>query len=176
MAYVKRAKIGACLPDNVNTDLIFPARYLVLFKPEEIRTHLFEDINPSLAKDLENRAVIGGANFGCGSAREQGLSALKYAGVQLVIAKSFSSAFFRNGFNNAVPLFIADCPEPIEEIASVGDEVEADFESGLLRNITTGRDFQCSPTSIFLVSLLKEGGIWNYCQNHKDEMNGGTDE
>ena len=129
MAYVKRAKIGACLPDNVNTDLIFPARYLVLFKPEEIRTHLFEDINPSLAKDLQNRAVLGGANFGCGSAREQGLSALKYAGVQLVIAKSFSRAFFRNGFNNAVPLFIADCPEPIEEIASVGDEVEADFES-----------------------------------------------
>lgn len=167
MSLVKRAKVGAILPNNVNTDLIFPARYLMLFAPNEVRKHLFEDVDPTLAVKLDGAAILGGENFGCGSAREQGLTALKYGGVEMLICKSYSRAFFRNGYNNAVPLFIADCPETIVEIASTGDELEANFETGLLSNLTTGKAFQCSPTPSFLIDLLKEDGIWNYCRHHK---------
>lgn len=174
MSYKRRATIGAILEDNINTDLIFPARYLVLFDPDEIKKHLFEDIDPDLAVKLPGRAVMGGDNFGCGSAREQGLTALKYGGVEMIIAKSFSRAFYRNGYNNAVPLFIADCEESLNEMASVGDEVEADFETGEFRNLSTGKVFQCSPTSSFLISLLEEGGIWKYYNNHKEEFRGGN--
>lgn len=168
MSFTRKAIIGAVLPDNINTDLIFPARYLTLFSPDEVAKHLFEDIDPALAPKLSNKAVMGGENFGCGSAREQGLTALKYGKVALIIAKSFSRAFYRNGFNNGFPLFIADCKEPLSEIASDGDEIEADFETGLLRNITKKKAFQCSPTPGFLISLLKEDGIWNYYRNHQD--------
>lgn len=168
MAYIRRAKIGGVLQDHVNTDVIYPARYLVLFAPEEVKKHLFEDIDPAMAERLEGKAVLGGDDFGCGSAREQGLTALKYAGVELLVCKSYSRAFYRNGFNNAVPLFKADCPEPMEEIGCVGDELEADFETGVLKNLTTGRSFFCSPTPPFLIALLQAGGIWNYYQEHPE--------
>jgi len=172
MSYVKRARIGKILEDNINTDLIFPARYLVLFEADEIKKHLFEDIDPSLSSQLSGAAVLGGENFGCGSAREQGLTALKYGGIEMLICKSFSRAFYRNGFNNAVPLFIADCPETIEEIGEPGDELEADFETGVLKNLSKGKVFQCTPTDKFMISLLEEGGIYSYYQSHKEVFNG----
>ncbi|MDL2272597.1 hypothetical protein LJC23_06155, partial [Desulfovibrio sp. OttesenSCG-928-I05] len=137
MAFIIKTQVAGILGDDINTDVIFPARYLTLFAPEEVRTHLFEDIDPALAARIvataateSGAAVIGGSNFGCGSAREQGLTALKYAGTGMVVCKSFSRAFYRNGINNAVPLFIADCPEPMEVIAAPGETLEADFESG----------------------------------------------
>ena len=169
MAFKIRSIIGAVLPDNVNTDLIFPARYLTLFSPEEVAKHLFEDIDSSIAAKISGKAVLGGENMGCGSAREQGLTALKYGKVELVVAKSFSRAFYRNGFNNGYSLFIADCSEPIAEIGKEGDEIEADFETGLLCNLTTGKTFRCSPTPAFLIDLLKEDGIWNYIRRHGTE-------
>jgi 3-isopropylmalate/(R)-2-methylmalate dehydratase small subunit len=170
MPFIRRAKIFAALEDNIDTDIIYPARYLVLFEPDEVRRHLFEDVDPGLAARAPGGAVLGGENFGCGSAREQGLTALKYAGVQMVICKSFSRAFYRNGVNNAVPLFIADCAEPLAELGSVGDELEADFETGLLKNLTTGRSFSCSPTPTFVISLLEAGGIYPYYLKHKEEI------
>jgi 3-isopropylmalate/(R)-2-methylmalate dehydratase small subunit len=170
MAFVRRAKIFVRLEDNMNTDIIYPARYLVLFSEEEVKKHLFEDIDPSLAAKAPGGGVLGGENFGCGSAREQGLTALKYAGVSLVICKSFSRAFYRNGINNAVPLFIADCSEPIEKIGNAGDEIEADFETGLLTNITTGCQYQCSPTPAFIIEVLRAGGIYPYYLEHKGEI------
>lgn len=170
MSFIRRAKIFATLDDNIDTDIIYPARYLVLFEPDEVKRHLFEDIDPGLAARAPGGSVLGGENFGCGSAREQGLTALKYAGVTLVVCKSFSRAFYRNGINNAVPLFIADCPEPLSEIGSVGDELEADFVTGRLTNLTTNRIFSCSPTPAFLISILEAGGIYPYYLNHKEEM------
>lgn len=170
MAYIKTARVSAILGDHINTDNIYPARYLTLFAPEEVRSHLFEDIDPRLAPKLAGGAVLGGEDFGCGSAREQGLTALKYAGVELVICKSFSRAFYRNGINNAVPLFIADCPEPLEELGGPGDLLEADFESGALLNRTTGRNFACSPTPRFIIDVLRAGGIFPYYNQHQKEL------
>lgn len=163
MAFVVRARVAGMLGDNIDTDIIYPARYLNLFSPDEVRSHLFEDVDPSLVqKAAAGGAILGGENFGCGSAREQGLTALKYAGVGILICKSYSRAFFRNGINHAVPLFIADCPETMETITSLGDELEADFETGLLRNLSTGNNFSCSPTHPFLLEVLKVGGIHEY--------------
>lgn len=170
MAYIKTARVAAVLGDHINTDNIYPARYLTLFAPEEVRRHLFEDIDPQLAPKLEGGAVLGGEDFGCGSAREQGLTALKYASVELVICKSFSRAFYRNGVNNAVPLFIADCPEPLEELGGPGDLLEADFETGVLHNRTTGRCFTCSPTPRFIIDVLRAGGIFPYYNQHQKEL------
>ncbi|MBQ2700911.1 MAG: 3-isopropylmalate dehydratase [Clostridia bacterium] len=166
--YIKRTRVGGMLGDHVNTDVIYPARYLVLFAPDEVKKHLFEDISPELAQQVSGCAVLGGIDFGCGSAREQGLTALKYAGVEMLVCKSYSRAFYRNGFNNAVPLFIADCQESMDQIAQVGHEIEANFTTGLLTNLTTGKTFQCSPTPAFLLDLLLEGGIWNYYCNHSE--------
>ena len=172
MAYIKRARVAGVLSDNVNTDVIYPARYLVLFEPDEVKRHLFEDIDPALAAALPGGAVLGGQNFGCGSAREQGLTALKYAGAELLVCKSFSRAFYRNGINSAVPLFTADCPEPLEEIAATGDELEADFTTGRLTNCTTGQTFQCSPAPPFIIEVLEAGGIFPYYNLHKKELSG----
>jgi len=169
VSYVKCARIAGILGSNVNTDIIYPARHLVLFEPDEVKRHLFEDVDPALAAKLAGAGVLGGENFGCGSAREQGLTALKYAGVELVVCKSFSRAFYRNGINNAVPLFVADCPEPLEEIAGMGDELEADFETGVLTNRTAGTRFQCTPTPDFIVQVLQAGGIFPYYQQHAKE-------
>lgn len=166
--YVKRTIVGGKLGDHINTDIIYPARYLVLFAPDEVKKHLFEDISPEFARQVSGRAVLGGIDFGCGSAREQGLTALKYAGVEMLVCKSYSRAFYRNGFNNAVPLFIADCPETMDQIAREGDEIEANFTTGLLTNITTGQAFQCSPTPAFLLEVLLAGGIWNYYRLHPE--------
>ena len=80
----------------------------------------------------------------------------------MLVCKSFSRAFYRNGINNAVPLFIADCPEPTQEICKPGDELEADFETGILINHTTGRSFTCTPTPPFIIDVLKAGGIFHY--------------
>lgn len=170
MAYIKRAAVAGVLGDHVNTDVIFPARYLVLFAPEEVKRHLFEDVDGALAARIPGHAVLGGEDFGCGSAREQGLTALKYAGVELVVCKSFSRAFYRNGINNAVPLFCADCPESTQEIADPGDDLEADFETGRLTNLTTGRTFQCSPTPAFVIDVLQAGGIYPYYLTHEKEL------
>lgn len=163
MAFVVTTRVAGVLGDDVNTDVIYPARYLTLFAPDEVRKHLFEDIDPALAARLAGGgAVLGGANFGCGSAREQGLTALKYAGVGMLVCKSYSRAFYRNGINNAVPLFIADCVEPLSEIGALGDELEADFETGVLKNLTSGRGFVCSPTPAFILDVLRAGGIFSY--------------
>ncbi len=170
MAFLVTSRVAGALGDNIDTDVIYPARYLTLFAPDEVRKHLFEDIDPGLAGRLAGGGtVIGGANFGCGSAREQGLTALKYAGVSMLVCKSYSRAFYRNGINNAVPLFIADCPEPLAEIASLGDDLEADFETGALRNVTTGKTFACSPTPAFILDVLRAGGIFNYWNQNKDK-------
>ena len=170
MSYIKCARIAGVLGNNVNTDVIYPSRYLVLFAPDEVKRHLFEDIDPCLAPKLAGGGILAGENLGCGSAREQGLTALKYAGTELIVCKSFSRAFYRNGINNAVPLFIADCPEPLEELGGAGDTLEADFETGVLTNRTTGRTFSCSPTPAFITEVLKAGGIYPYYNLHKKEL------
>ena len=87
-----------------------------------------------------------------------------------MICKSFSRAFYRNGINNAVPLFIADCAEPLEELGSPGDLLEADFETGTLRNQSTGRSFTCSPTPRFIIDVLRAGGIFPYYNQHQKEL------
>ena len=84
MSYIKCARIAGVLGNNVNTDVIYPARYLVLFAPDEVKRHLFEDIDPGLAPKLAGGGILAGENFGCGSAREQGLTALKYAGTEVL--------------------------------------------------------------------------------------------
>lgn len=162
MDYIKRARVAGVLGDHIDTDVIYPARYLVLFAPEEVKQHLFEDIDPAMASALQGSAILGGEDFGCGSAREQGLTALKYAGTELLVCKSFSRAFYRNGINNAVALFQADCQESLPEIGTLGDELEANFTTGLLTNRTTGRQFQCSPTPEFLIQVMQAGGIYPY--------------
>ncbi len=144
-------------PDNVDTDVIIPARYLNTPKAEELALHCMEDIDDTFVKRVEKGDVIvAGYNFGCGSSREHAPLVIKTCGCGCVIAKSFARIFYRNAINIGMP--ILECPEAAEEIAD-GDTVSIDFTTGIIENKTTGKTYKAEPFPPFIQSIIEKGGL-----------------
>ena len=137
--------------DNVDTDVIIPARYLNTSDHKELASHCMEDIDIDCVKNVkEGDIMVADNNFGCGSSREHAPIAIKASGISCVIAKTFARIFYRNSINIGLP--ILECPEAADGISS-GDEVEVDFDTGVISNKTTGKTYQGNPFPEFLKSL-----------------------
>ena len=146
--------------DNVDTDVIIPARYLNSSDPKELATHCMEDIDKDFVKNVkEGDIIVATKNFGCGSSREHAPIAIKAAGVSCVIAETFARIFYRNAINIGLP--IIECKEASEAI-SAGDEVKVDFDSGVITNVTTGETYQGQAFPEFMQKLILSGGLVNY--------------
>ncbi len=145
--------------DNVDTDVIIPARYLNTSDPKELAAHCMEDIDGSFHdKITDGDIIVGGENFGCGSSREHAPIAIKASGISLVIAKSFARIFYRNAIN--IGLAIVECPEAAEAIEE-GHTVEADLDSGLIMDLTTREAFTAEPFPEFIQNIIAAGGLVN---------------
>lgn len=143
--------------DNIDTDVIIPARHLNDPDPKALASHCMEDIDANFAKTVEEGdIVVGGANFGCGSSREHAPLALKASGVKCVIAKSFARIFYRNSINIGFP--ILECPEAAEAIAP-GDQVSVDFATGVITDATQGMTFQAAALPEFIDNIVQSGGL-----------------
>ena len=143
--------------DNVDTDVIIPARYLNTIDKAELASHCMEDIDKDFHSKLEGGDImIAGANFGCGSSREHAPIAIKESGVSLVIAKSFARIFYRNSIN--IGLAILECDEAVDAI-NEGDRIEADLDLGVIRNLTTGASFKTQPFPEFIQKIISAGGL-----------------
>lgn len=143
--------------DNVDTDAIIPARYLSASAPEELALHCMEDVDPTFPDEVRSGDIIvAGANFGCGSSREHAPIAIKAAGIQGVVAKSFARIFYRNAFNIGLPIFESD--EAVDRI-SEGDEIEVDADNGIIKNITKGEEYSAKPIPPFMQELISAGGL-----------------
>ena len=146
--------------DNVDTDVIIPARYLNSFDAKELASHAMVDIDPTFVDRLEpGDIMVAGSNFGCGSSREHAPLALKTAGVSCVIARSFARIFYRNSINIGFP--ILECPQAADDI-SEGDQVEVDFDSGIIRNLTKNREYKAQAFPPFLQKMIEANGLVNY--------------
>ena len=146
--------------DNVDTDVIIPARYLNSFDAKELASHAMVDIDPTFTKRVKpGDIMVARKNFGCGSSREHATLALKTAGISCIIADSFARIFYRNAIN--IGLSILECPEAAEAI-NEGDEVKVDFESGIITDVTTNQTFQAVPFPPFMQELIAQGGLVNY--------------
>ncbi|MDE7311921.1 MAG: 3-isopropylmalate dehydratase small subunit [Eubacterium sp.] len=151
--------------DNVDTDVIIPARYLNSSDPKELAEHCMEDIDTEFVKNVKKGDIIvADKNFGCGSSREHAPLAIKAAGISCVIAETFARIFYRNAIN--IGLAIIECPEASKGIAS-GDEVEVDFDSGIIRNLTKGTQFQGQPFPEFMQKIIAAEGLVNYINQGK---------
>ena len=143
--------------DNVDTDVIIPARYLNTSDPKELAVHCMEDLDKDFtSKVKDGDIIIGGFNFGCGSSREHAPIAIKASGISLVIAKSFARIFYRNAIN--IGLAIIECPEAVDRISD-GDEVEVDLDTGVITDKTTGGTFSTEPFPEFIQNLSANGGL-----------------
>ena len=146
-------------PDNVDTDVIIPARHLNTQDPKELASHCMEDIDKDFVRNVRDGDVmVGGWNFGCGSSREHAPVAIKAAGISVVIAKSFARIFYRNAINIGFP--IMECAQAAEEIQA-GDQVEVDFATGVITDETTGKTYQAAPFPEFIDGIIKSGGLLN---------------
>ena len=146
--------------DNVDTDVIIPARYLNAPSPDELAKHCMEDIDASFASKVQpGDIIVGGANFGCGSSREHAPISIRACGVRCVIAASFARIFYRNSINIGFP--ILECPEAAAAIQN-GDEVSVDFDSGLIRDETTGAEFRATALPPFIGRIVEDGGLLPY--------------
>ena len=149
--------------DNVDTDVIIPARYLNTSDHNELASHCMEDLDKTFVSRVQQGDIItAGHNFGCGSSREHAPIAIKASGVSLVIAKSFARIFYRNSIN--IGLAIVECPEAAEGI-SEGDNVEADLDNGIIRNITTGKEYKTAPFPEFVQKIIENGGLMQAIAN-----------
>ena len=146
--------------DNVDTDVIIPARYLAIQDKKELASHCMEDIDTEFVKQVNTGDImVAGKNFGCGSSREHAPLVIKEAGVSCVIAETFARIFFRNAINIGLP--IIECREASEGI-SAGDEVEIDFDSGDIKDITTQKTYQGTPFPDFMQGIINAGGLVGY--------------
>ncbi|HBK04097.1 MAG TPA: 3-isopropylmalate dehydratase small subunit [Clostridiales bacterium] len=144
-------------PDNVDTDVIIPARYLNTADAKELAKHCMEDIDAGFVKKVHpGDILVAGWNFGCGSSREHAPLVIKTCGVGCVIAKSFARIFYRNAINIGLP--ILECEAAAEEIQN-GDQVSVDFDTGVITDITTGRTYQTEPFPEFIQNIIKKGGL-----------------
>ena len=145
--------------DNVDTDVIIPARYLNTADHKELAAHCMEDIDKEFVKKVNDGDImIGGANFGCGSSREHAPIAIKNSGISCVIAKTFARIFFRNAIN--IGLAILECPEASERIEN-GDKVSIDFDTGVITNETKNESYKAEPYPEFLKDIIASGGLLN---------------
>ena len=142
---------------NVDTDVIIPARYLMLSEPAELAEHCMEDIDKEfLSRVKPGDIMVATTNFGCGSSREHAPLAIKAAGISCIIAKSFARIFFRNSINTGLPLLESE--EAVDNIEN-GDEVEVDLASGTVNNLTKGQKFTAKPYPDFMAELIADGGL-----------------
>ena len=149
--------------DNVDTDVIIPARYLNTSDHKELASHCMEDIDKTFVSRVQPGDIItAGQNFGCGSSREHAPIAIKASGVSLVIARSFARIFYRNSIN--IGLAIVECPEAVDGI-SEGDRVEADLDNGIIRNLTTGKEYRTAPFPEFVQKIIENGGLMQSIAN-----------
>ena len=145
--------------DDVNTDVIIPARYLYFTDPKDLAAHCMEDIDVNFVKAVKPGDIVAGMkNFGCGSSREHAPIALKASGVSCVIAKSFARIFYRNAINIGLP--IMECPEAAEHIQN-GDQISVEFETGVIKNLTRGETYQAEPFPPFMREIIEAGGLVN---------------
>ena len=143
--------------DNVDTDVIIPARHLNTSDHKELASHCMEDIDTEFVKKVKRGDImVGGENFGCGSSREHAPIAIKASGIDCVIAKTFARIFYRNAINIGLP--ILECPEASEQIQD-GEEVSIDFDSGVITNETKGETYQALPFPDFIKDIMAKGGL-----------------
>ncbi len=143
--------------DNVDTDVIIPARYLNAPDEKSLASHCMEDIDDQFASTVEpGDIMVAGSNFGCGSSREHAPLSIKANGVKCVIAKSFARIFYRNSINIGFP--IMECPEAVDGI-STGDKITVDFKTGLITNETTGKQWNAAPFPAFVDGIIESGGL-----------------
>ena len=151
--------------DNVDTDVIIPARYLNTANAQDLAKHCMEDIDQNFASTVQpGDIIVAGWNFGCGSSREHAPLAIKTCGAGCVIAKSFARIFYRNAINIGLP--IIECPEAAKGIEA-GDEVEVDFDSGMIYNRTKGTEFKGQPFPEFMQKLIAAGGLVKYTNSKR---------
>ena len=149
--------------DNIDTDVIIPARYLNTSDHAELASHCMEDLDKTFVSRVkQGDIIVAGENFGCGSSREHAPIAIKASGISVVIAKSFARIFYRNAIN--IGLAIVECPEAAEGI-SEGDNVEADLDNGIIRNITTGKEYKTAPFPEFVQKIIENGGLMQAIAN-----------
>lgn len=145
--------------DNVDTDVIIPARYLNSSDPAELAAHCMEDIDIDFVKNVKaGDIMVAHNNFGCGSSREHAPIAIKASGISCVIAATFARIFYRNAINIGLP--IMECREAAENIGA-GDEVEIDFDTGVIRDVTTGQEFKAEPFPEFIKEIINKNGLLN---------------
>ena len=144
-------------PDNVDTDVIIPARYLNTSDAKELAKHCMEDIDTEFVKQVKaGDVMVAGWNFGCGSSREHAPLVIKTCGTGCVIAKSFARIFYRNAINIGLP--ILECEAAADAIAA-GDEVKVDFDTGIITDLTTGQTWQAEPFPAFIQNIIQKGGL-----------------
>lgn len=151
--------------DNIDTDVIIPARYLNTSLPEELAKHCMEDIDKDFVNKVQTGDImVGGANFGCGSSREHAPIAIKASGISCVIAESFARIFFRNSINIGLP--ILECPEASKDIED-GDSVEINFDTGIITNKTKNKEYHAAAFPPFMQELINAGGLVKYIKEGK---------
>ena len=157
---------GLRLPqnDDINTDYIISGRYKFKIQdPAELAKHVMEDLDPNFySKIKKGDFIVAGTNFGCGSSREQAPMAIKYAGISAVIAKSFARIFYRNCFNLGLPAIECDTDQ-----ISEGDELEVDFDNGIIKNRTKGKNIKINPLPKVMQTLLADGGLVEHFKKNK---------
>lgn len=152
--------------DNVDTDVIIPARYLNAPSPEDLAKHCMEDIDADFVNNVKpGDIMVGGANFGCGSSREHAPISIRAAGISCVIAESFARIFYRNAINIGFP--ILECPEAAKKIKS-GDIVSVDFSSGVITDETTGETFKAAAFPEFINGIIDNGGLLSYVKRKQE--------
>ena len=145
--------------DNVDTDVIIPARYLNTANHAELALHCMEDIDKEFTSKVKKGDImVGGANFGCGSSREHAPIAIKESGISVVIAETFARIFYRNAIN--IGLAILECPEASKKI-DAGDDVEVDFDTGVITNHTKSETYKAQPFPPFIQEIISKGGLLN---------------
>lgn len=146
--------------NNVDTDVILPARYLALYREEDLALHCMEDIDAKFVPEVqEGDYIVAGDNFGCGSSREHAPIAIKASGIRCVVAASFARIFYRNAINIGLP--ILECPEAADEIQA-GDQIEVELETGIIRNLTRNKSYQAGAFPPFLQDMMDAGGLLPY--------------
>ena len=152
--------------DNVDTDVIIPARYLNIADPAELATHAMEDIDTEFVKKVQpGDIIVATKNFGCGSSREHAPQVIRDNGVSCVIASSFARIFYRSSINIGLPIMES---EEAANAISAGDEVEVDFDTGLITDITTGETFQAAAFPPFLQNIISAGGLLKSLKERED--------
>ncbi len=155
--------------DDINTDLIIPARYMNTHDPKHLAAHCMEDEDKDFVKNMSpGDIIVAGKNFGCGSSREHAPISIKYAGVGCVIAKTFARIFYRNCINMGMP--ILECPEAVEDIQQ-GDVLDIDLNTGVIVNKTQNKTYTAHAFPPFMRNLMEAGGLMNYAKAKLAEMN-----